>query len=232
MNTGSKDANGKTIYTVADQKQPARLEFKTKLQTDNTYYLQAPYSLRKSKGVIGIQLNDRWYRYTQSYDETQLWNIASRQKDEDLKLSFDFYVNEAHQEAADKSLAKLEYVRAADDDIAKVLEARRKQGLNVTSWGNTFIKAKTNITDDSTVMITSIPYNPGWKVKVDGKEVSTKEVWGSLLSFPITKGKHKVEMTFTPDGFWLGTFISLGTGIAVVLITLKFKKQGDTNASN
>lgn len=80
MNTGSKDANGKTIYTVADQKQPARLEFKTKLQTDNTYYLQAPYSLRKSKGVIGIQLNDRWYRYTQSYDETQLWNIASRQK--------------------------------------------------------------------------------------------------------------------------------------------------------
>ena len=86
MNTGSKDANGKTIYTVADQKQPARLEFKTKLQTDNTYYLQAPYSLRKSKGVIGIQLNDRWYRYTQSYDETQLWNIASRQKDEDLKL--------------------------------------------------------------------------------------------------------------------------------------------------
>lgn len=81
-------------------------------------------------------------------------------------------------------------------------------------------------------MITSIPYNPGWKVKVDGKEVSTKEVWVSLLSFPITKGKHKVEMTFTPNGFWLGTFISLGTGIAVVLITLKFKKQGDTNATN
>ena len=42
--------------------------------------------------------------------------------------------------------------------------------MTVTKWTNTLIKGHVQITDKSNVMMTSIPYNPGWTVKVDGKK--------------------------------------------------------------
>lgn len=220
--TELKGAKGKIFYTADDKTKAASLKLKARLKTDNTYYVLAPYNLRKSKGNIGIKLNDKWYRYTQSYDQTQLWNIASRQKDEEINFSLDIYAN---RNSADSSLPKMEFVRAADSDIAKVLSERKKQELIVTSWGNTFINGKTNITDSSTVMLTSIPYNPGWEVKVDGKVVQTSEAWGSLLSFPITKGEHKIEMNFTPQGWYLGLGISSLTLIGLISLIIVEKRR-------
>ena len=37
--------------------------------------------------------------------------------------------------------------------------------------------------------MTSIPYDRGWTVKVDGKVVGTKKIWDSLLApFPLLLG--------------------------------------------
>ncbi|WP_369676384.1 YfhO family protein, partial [Enterococcus faecium] len=49
----------------------------------------------------------------------------------------------------------------------------------------------------------------GWRVKVYGKEVKTTRAWDSLLSFPITSGEHKIEMTFSPQGATAGAIISI-----------------------
>ena len=102
-----------------------------------------------------------------------------------------------------------------------------KQNMTVTKWTNTLVKGHVTITDKSNVMMTSIPYNPGWTVKVDGKKVQTSEAWGSLLSFPITSGKHQIEMTFLPQG--------LLTGIAVSIFSLAliaFLKWYDNRTGN
>ena len=64
-----------------------------------------------------------------------------------------------------------------------------------------------NITDDSTWMMTSIPYEKGWTVKVDGQVVGTAKVWDSLLAFQITPGEHTIEMTYMPEGFMAGLVI-------------------------
>ena len=47
--------------------------------------------------------------------------------------------------------------RADLDQIQKVLDNRKKQGLEVTKFSNTHIVGNVNITDDSKFMMTSIP---------------------------------------------------------------------------
>lgn len=100
-------------------------------------------------------------------------------------------------------------MRADNDAIKRVLAERLEQNMTVTEWSNTCVKGVVNITDDSSIMMTTIPYSKGWTVKVDGKAVMTKKAWNSLLSFPISAGKHTIEISFFPQGLFIGAMLSL-----------------------
>lgn len=67
------------------------------------------------------------------------------------------------------------------------------------------------------LMYTSIPYEPGWKVYVDGKETDHTRVMGAFIGVMLPAGEHIVEMKYAPTHVYLAGLISL-TGIAVFLI--------------
>lgn len=107
-------------------------------------------------------------------------------------------------------------------------------GLTVTKFTDTHITGTVNASADG-VMFTSIPYDAGWTVTVDGKKVETygldtaspnqEESDGTgaaLLGFDIPAGEHTVEFTFRTRGFVPGVLlsvVSLVLLIAVVLFT-------------
>ncbi|MGT2743119.1 glycosyltransferase PgfM1 [Streptococcus plurextorum] len=218
------DSNGQKIYRRIDQTQPATITFSFVPQTDLTYYFQAPYELRKSMGIMNIKLNGQWYNYTQMFDQVQLWQIAHHQKGQPIT----FEISTSTEEKI--NLTNFSLVRADTPAIQKVLDDRLKQSMTVTSASNTKITGTVNITDDSSLMMTSIPYNPGWTVLVDGKAVETTEAWGSLLSFPISAGQHQIELVFNAPGLLTGSLISLLS--IVSLATLYFlDKQKSQKAS-
>ncbi|MFX3789301.1 YfhO family protein, partial [Streptococcus suis] len=76
-------------------------------------------------------------------------------------------------------------VRADNDAIKRVLSERLEKNMSFTEWSNKFVKGVVNITDDISIMMTTIPYSKVWTVKFDGKAVMTKKAWNILLSFPI-----------------------------------------------
>lgn len=76
-------------------------------------------------------------------------------------------------------------------------------------------------------MMTSIPYDAGWTVLVDGKVVETVAIGEGLLAFDVAAGKHTVEMTYYPTGWWIGLGVS-GVSIlvlAALLIVTAIKKR-------
>ena len=93
--------------------------------------------------------------------------------------------------------------------VDRIIEERQLQGLKVTHWDDRHIQGTVSITDDSTWMMTSIPYEKGWTVRVDGQVVKTIKVWDSLLAFAVTPGEHTVEITYIPEGFMAGLLISI-----------------------
>lgn len=78
---------------------------------------------------------------------------------------------------------------------------------NVKENGNR-VSGTIHADEDGTLLMT-IPYDRGWKVLVDGKEVETYAVGTALLGIDLTAGDHEIDMTFTPDGLWLGTAATL-----------------------
>jgi uncharacterized membrane protein YfhO len=74
-----------------------------------------------------------------------------------------------------------------------------------------------HVEEGQELIYTSIPYDAGWIVKIDGAVVETEEIVGALLAFRTTPGDHTLELEYRPDCVIYGTYISL-IGISVFAI--------------
>ncbi len=70
-----------------------------------------------------------------------------------------------------------------------------------------------------TMLFTSIPYDEGWKVYVDGKETETISLLdGAFLATYLTPGKHEIWMRYTNCWLNIGLGITLIGGLALVIL--------------
>ena len=207
---------GTAIYKRKDSSKEAIVRYHITPQTDLAYYFFVPASLNSEK-EYSVLLNGKWFTHSKRNTQRQLWQIADNAAGKETVLEFRLKTDKV-----DLSYAGL--YRADVDQIQKVLEKRKAQGLRVEKFSNTHIIGSVDITDDSQFMMTSIPYSAGWKVKVDGKDVPTSKTWNSLLSFPITSGQHRVEFVFSQKGIFMGGILSL-ISITILCIDRRYYKK-------
>ena len=88
-------------------------------------------------------------------------------------------------------------------------------------------------TNDTTACIqTTIPYDSGWKVYVDGQKTDTYKTLDALIAFDISgSGEHAVKIVYSPDIIIIGGGISLAsiTAFSVFcIISYRRKKKAKT----
>ena len=72
---------------------------------------------------------------------------------------------------------------------------------------------------DRQLMFTSIPYDEGWNIYVDGEKVELYEANNSLISFYVDgAGEHELEMRYMPNTVALGIFVSTTCALVFVAI--------------
>lgn len=69
--------------------------------------------------------------------------------------------------------------------------------------------------------VTSIPLQKGMRLWIDGEEQPLLRVNKVFAGSKIAKGEHEVTLTFTPPGYWLGIWISLGSFAVCICIMKK-----------
>ena len=74
------------------------------------------------------------------------------------------------------------------------------------------------------LLLLTVPANPGWRVRVDGETVQTHTVGGVFVGVDLTKGQHRIEMDFTPAGFWPGLALSAGS-LALAAALLVYQRR-------
>lgn len=90
------------------------------------------------------------------------------------------------------------------DDIANL----KKSNFEVIEYKNGYLKASANPESDGVLQFATL-YNKGWKVYVDGNEVSTFIANKYFLGINITKGEHQIEMKYTTPYLKEGLVISI-----------------------
>ena len=104
----------------------------------------------------------------------------------------------------------------------------KEDSLNVTSFEETEIEGTINASADG-ILYTSINYDTGWSVYIDGEKVSRSSIHsigqGALLGVDITAGEHTVRLKYTPEGLYLGILISV-VAIAMMILLCAMIKTG------
>lgn len=113
-----------------------------------------------------------------------------------------------------------------DDAFNTYYDSLNDETLKVTNYTSTKINGTIDVKEDG-LFLTSIPYDKGWKVLVDGKIVSKEDITPTMdafLTFPLTKGSHTIEMEYQPLGYYFG-FMLTGGSVTLYLLTFLFHKR-------
>lgn len=98
--------------------------------------------------------------------------------------------------------------------------------LNLTSFSDTKIEGKIHVEEDMPVLYTSIPYDKGWHVSVDGKEVKTFDVMdGAFLAAKLSPGDHTVSFTYKTPGKTAGIICCITGCLLFGLIVFPERKK-------
>lgn len=113
-----------------------------------------------------------------------------------------------------------------DVELAKeaLSELASEQYEIAEGWSDDHFIGTYTTTSDSTTVLTTLPYDEGWKVYVDGKQVECTKALDALVSFNINgSGEHEVELKYAPKSFTLGLAISI-LSLALFVLIIIFEK--------
>lgn len=102
--------------------------------------------------------------------------------------------------------------------------------LQIKSLSDTKITGRLHAEKDG-ILYLSIPYEKGWRVWCDGKEVNTVKVLSSMLGAEIPAGEHELRLEYTPEGFALGCAVSAAMLTLFLLLCLLDRKRRKTMAA-
>lgn len=197
------DPSKPETYKRIDSSKPGTITYHLVPQSAEDYWVAIPQILSHTdKNKIRVMLNGKNYEFQDKFQQMQFIQIAHNSVGQPTDLTIEIDSDNEY------NLSGLRLARSNAALANRIIQERQLQGIKLTHWDNRSIKGTVNITDDSSWMMTSIPFEKGWTVKVDGKVVETAKVWDSLLAYKITPGEHTIEMSYLPDGFVLGFIIS------------------------
>lgn len=198
----------------------------TKLDSEDEASADAAYNLPESGNVYAyvesesleeatITCNE--FTVTEDLSEPYIVDLGWHEADEVVEINMPI-----SDEYTSGSIDCYVYI-LNEENFEKGYEILKSGAMKIDAFSDTRISGTVNAAEDC-VLYTSIPYDEGWNITVDGKEaeiisLSDKAVIGVNLS----AGEHKVEFNYRVKGLFIGECIS-GGALLFVIIFLILKK--------
>ncbi len=87
--------------------------------------------------------------------------------------------------------------------------------MEITLFDTDYIEGTLSSNRDG-IFFTSIPYDEGWEIFIDGEKTAAKKAAGYFLSCPIEKGDHEITLKYTVPGIKAGAVISIFSLLTVL----------------
>lgn len=112
------------------------------------------------------------------------------------------------------------------DNFEGVYENLSSNTIENTEYKDGYVKGDVTVTADKTLLYTSIPYDEGWTLKVDGKDCEYIKILNGFIGVELEEGQHNIEFKYKLPGFKVGLSISIISLIALGCIGIyNYKKK-------
>lgn len=73
-------------------------------------------------------------------------------------------------------------------------------------------------------LVLSVPYDAGWRAKINGRTIVPEPLKDGLLSIPMAEGTYQLSLTYVPQGFVIGAIITLVSLLILLFSPLILKR--------
>lgn len=202
-------------YGRLDVHQIASVELKLVPKSNDPYYVIIGPAI---KDLFSVDMNNRTFGQTLNYRNDIVLNVASHQINQPIWLNFNLK----------KKAGWLQDVAAYRLHMKAWHQSQQElhqEPMHIQHFSNTKIIGTANIKKPKQVLMTTIPYNKGWHVQVDGHPVKPKRVVDTFMAIPMSHGQHRISMTYCPPLWKAGAVISLLALISTCAISFVQSKR-------
>ena len=111
------------------------------------------------------------------------------------------------------------------DAFEEAIAQLQDRTWNITEHTDTYLEG-TVTAQEGQVLFTTIPYEEGWIIEVDGERVQAQKSLDSMITIPVSAGTHTVTMKFRPQYFIQAIIFTVCGIFAVGLVFLFEYKNG------
>ena len=212
---------GPEKYTLTNEAEPAKIEWKFTLQPNKLYFVEIPERQAGSVIKSKVMLNGIGYPYENRFHENQLWMIGNGNLDQTIT----FAIEDA--KAKEWDLRGFKFYTIDITTLANALTQYKKENdITIDAYSNGMVKAHVKVTNSEQAFATfTIPYHSGWSVTVDGKKQEVKKALGFFMGVSLTEGEHEIVWSYTPPGLHLGMLISISSLLLLIFLWKKHKNE-------
>ncbi len=203
----SKSANIIGYSNATGKEMSIRIVFEA--EEDGRHYINIRGNNLKE---VDYMLNDMHETKDRYY--TQMMDLGELKKGDkvDLNLTFNSMFTENGTLTTYTSILN-------EDALAEFRDKLSRNQMDVTEFRDGYLKGSINL-DGGQMIFTTVPYDEGWKVLLDGKKVEPVKLCDAFIGIEAEPGQHTVELKYMPPGFLLGICISAGCWIIYIFIVI------------
>ncbi len=102
------------------------------------------------------------------------------------------------------------------DVLEKCIQEIKSNSLQVIEKGNDSVKLEGEFETATDVMLT-IPYEDGWKITINGEDISYEKAANAFIGLHVPAGICKIEMVYELPGLKIGILVSI---LAIIIRTM------------
>ena len=171
--------------------------------------------------TVNFYWNDDEDSVFQKIKEPFIKDLGYREAGEEMSVTL-----ECGAIDADASYFDIYAVTINQSELDAAYELLQLGALKIDGYSDTKITGTLSAGYDGT-LYTSIPYDEGWSVYIDGEKAELVKIGNCQLGAVITAGEHTVTLQYTPRGLKAGAAVSaaayLGAAVFLLLKRKKFK---------
>lgn len=107
--------------------------------------------------------------------------------------------------------------RFDETGLAKACDILNRMPWRLTKWNDTELEGEVTAGQPG-ILFTSIPYDEGWEILVDGKPAEGQKLFDTFLGVDLAEGHHTIAMKYQPQGLKEGIMITAGSVIILIFI--------------
>lgn len=207
-------SSSQMTYSKIDDEGEATISYSFVAQESGEYYFYTP---SRKPVETKLYINGEYSRKYLGKDSNNIVSLGYYEKDEPVNVTISLMDDDL------TLYTHYNYVWYIDSEAfdAAFETLKSNPQFNVTEYTEDHLIGTISTSKEAQTIQTTIPYDKGWKIYLDGAEVETFKTLDALIAFNIdSAGEHSLEMRYDPDIYKIGAVISITALIIFAVICL------------